>query len=92
MKPSWGYDGTLVYAAPTNAKPFKRSSRRAREKTEKNDLLSDKKIGVVSQSRDVRFAKFSDEVCIHVEYKLISLLTFSEFCEASEQAQDLSRD
>lgn len=89
MKPSWGYDGTLVYAAPTNAKPFKRSSRRAREKTEKNDLLSDKKIGVVSQSRDVRFAKFSDEVFAMCPV-LISffILTISELCKASQQAQD----
>ncbi|KAF8866856.1 hypothetical protein BDZ45DRAFT_667523 [Acephala macrosclerotiorum] len=58
MKPSWGPDGTLVYAAPPSAKPFGRSSRRARDR---DGLLAVQKGGVVSESRDVRFAKFSNE-------------------------------
>ncbi|KAG4431800.1 hypothetical protein IFR05_012721 [Cadophora sp. M221] len=58
MKPQWGPDGTLVYAAPPNSKPFGRSSRRARER---DGLLTFHKKGVVSEHRDVRFAKFSDE-------------------------------
>ncbi|KAH9216461.1 nuclear protein 96-domain-containing protein [Leptodontidium sp. 2 PMI_412] len=58
MKPQWGPDGTLVYAAPPNSKPFGRSSRRARER---DGLLTVQKKGVVSEHRDVRFAKFSDE-------------------------------
>jgi nuclear pore complex protein Nup98-Nup96 len=59
MKPSWGPDGTLVYAVSSNAKPLTRSSRRARDK---DGLLTIQKGGVVSESRDVRFAKFSNEV------------------------------
>jgi len=59
MKPQWGPDGTLVYAAPPNSKPFGRSSRRARER---DGLLTVQKKAVVSEHRDVRFAKFSDEV------------------------------
>jgi len=59
MKPSWGPDGTLVYAAPSNAQPFGRSSRRARER---DGLLTIQKGAIVSESRDVRFAKFSNEV------------------------------
>ncbi|KAL2075325.1 hypothetical protein VTL71DRAFT_268 [Oculimacula yallundae] len=58
MKPQWGPDGTLVYAAPPNSKPFGRSSRRARER---DGLLTVQKKGVVSEHRDVRFAKFSNE-------------------------------
>jgi nuclear pore complex protein Nup98-Nup96 len=59
MRPSWGPDGTLVYAASSNPKPFGKSSRRARER---DGLLIIHKGGVVSESRDVRFAKFSNEV------------------------------
>jgi len=59
MKPSWGPDGTLVYAAPPNAKSFGRSSRRTRER---DGLLNVQKGGIVSESRDVCFAKFSNEV------------------------------
>jgi nuclear pore complex protein Nup98-Nup96 len=66
MKPSWGADGTLVYAAPSNAKPFGRSPRRSRER---DGLLSIQKGGIVSESRDVRFAKFSNEVG-SLQYKL----------------------
>ena len=63
MKPSWGPDGTLVFAAPPNAKPLGRSSRRVREK---DGLLSLQKVGLVSESRDVCFAKFSNEVSLKV--------------------------
>jgi nuclear pore complex protein Nup98-Nup96 len=60
MKPGWGPDGTLVYAAASNVKPFGRSThRRARER---DGLLTVQKGGIVSESRDVRFAKFSNEV------------------------------
>lgn len=59
MKPSWGPDGTLVYAVSSNAKPYTKSSRRARDK---DGLLDIQQGGVVSESRDVRFAKFSNEV------------------------------
>ena len=59
MKPSWGPDGTLVYAVSSNGKPFGRSSRGARER---DGILTIQKGAVVSESRDVRFAKFSNEV------------------------------
>ncbi|KAF4637950.1 hypothetical protein G7Y89_g131 [Cudoniella acicularis] len=58
MKPNWGPDGTLVYAAPANAKPLGRSSRRNREK---NGLLAVQKGCIVSEGRDICFAKFSNE-------------------------------
>lgn len=59
MKPNWGPDGTLVYAVSSNAKPLSRSSRRVRDK---DGLLTIQKGGVVSESRDIHFAKFSNEV------------------------------
>ncbi|KAG9246509.1 putative nucleoporin [Calycina marina] len=59
MKPSWGPDGTLVYAAPPNPKSFGRSSRRTRDK---DGLLTIQKGRIISESRDIRFAKFSNEV------------------------------
>jgi nuclear pore complex protein Nup98-Nup96 len=58
MKPSWGPDGTLVYSGSTDAKPTK-SSRRGREK---NGLMAIQKGAIVSEGRDVRFAKFTNEV------------------------------
>lgn len=61
LKPSWGPDGTLVYALSSNAKPLGRSSRRANER---DGLLTIQKGSVVSENRDVRFAKFSNEVGI----------------------------
>ena len=61
MKPSWGPDGTLVYAAPATAKPFGRSSRRSQER---DGLLQFQNGGIVSQNRDIRFAKFSNEVSL----------------------------
>lgn len=59
MKPSWGPDGTLVYASLADSKPLGKTTRRARER---NGLLAVQKKAVVSESRDVRFAKFSNEV------------------------------
>jgi nuclear pore complex protein Nup98-Nup96 len=58
FKPTWGPDGTLVYAPPPNNK-FGRSSRRARER---NGILTIQKGAIVSANRDIRFAKFSNEV------------------------------
>ncbi|TVY65679.1 Nucleoporin [Lachnellula suecica] len=58
MRPCWGPDGTLVYAAPPNTKAFDRSSRRTRER---NGILNIQKDSIVSESRDIQFAKFSDE-------------------------------
>lgn len=63
MRPSWGPDGTLVYAVATNPQQLaKHLSRNAREK---DGLLTIQKGAVVSENRDVRFAKFSNEVSLH---------------------------
>lgn len=51
MKPRWGPDGTLIYAAPLLGKGSQI----------KNDLLVGLKRQIVSEHRDVRFAKFSNE-------------------------------
>jgi nuclear pore complex protein Nup98-Nup96 len=59
LRPNWGPDGTLVYATSANPQPLAKLSRRARER---DGLLTIQKGGVVSESRDVRFAKFSNEV------------------------------
>ncbi|ESZ94682.1 hypothetical protein SBOR_4933 [Sclerotinia borealis F-4128] len=56
VKPSWGPDGTLVYAASSDSKPFTKS-RRAREK---DGLLTIQKSGIAEAS-NIRFAKFSNE-------------------------------
>jgi nuclear pore complex protein Nup98-Nup96 len=57
LKPRWGPDGILVYAA--SARPLSKSSRRNRER---DGLLVVQKGGVISEGRDVRFANFSNEV------------------------------
>ncbi|TGO70160.1 hypothetical protein BOTNAR_0003g00540 [Botryotinia narcissicola] len=56
VKPSWGPDGTLVYAASADSKPFTKS-RRAHEK---DGLLTIQKSGIAEAS-NIRFAKFSNE-------------------------------
>jgi nuclear pore complex protein Nup98-Nup96 len=57
LRPSWGGDGTLVLS--TTPKVLTRSSRRT---VEKEGLMSLTKLNIVSENRDVRFAKFSNEV------------------------------
>jgi nuclear pore complex protein Nup98-Nup96 len=59
MRPSWGPDGTLVYAVASKPQQLANASRKAREK---DGLLTIQKGAVVSENRDVRFAKFSNEV------------------------------
>lgn len=59
MKPTWGIDGTLIYSAAPNAKPLGRASRRTRAK---EGLLVVQKHTIVSERRDIVFAKFSNEV------------------------------
>lgn len=58
MKPSWGPDGTLVYAAPP-AMAIRNTSLRSRNR---DDLLVLQKRSIVSESRDIKFANFSLEV------------------------------
>jgi nuclear pore complex protein Nup98-Nup96 len=61
MRPSWGPDGTLVYGAASNPQPYAKPSRRARER---DGLLTIQKGSVVSENRDIRFAKFANEVSV----------------------------
>jgi len=58
MKPTWGPDRTLVFAAPSISTPFGRPS----EQPERDGILTIQKGLVLSENRDVRFAKFSNEV------------------------------
>ncbi|CAJ2505062.1 Uu.00g124560.m01.CDS01 [Anthostomella pinea] len=58
MRPTWGPSGTLVFAATPAASPFGRSSRI----TEKNGLMTVMKDGIVSESQDIRIAKFTNEM------------------------------
>ena len=84
MKPSWGPDGTLVYAAPPNAQTFGRSSRRSRER---DGLIQIQKGAVVSQKRDIRFAKFSNEVSLCKRtFKQVSANQKIGFCHCPEEA------
>lgn len=56
LRPSWGPDGTLVLA--TAPKVLSRSSRRV---IEKDGIVSMSRLNIVSENRDVRFAKISNE-------------------------------
>ncbi|RKF72224.1 Nucleoporin NUP145 [Golovinomyces cichoracearum] len=69
MKPRWGFDGTLIYAAPIPG----RGSRI------KDDLLAGLKSEIVSEHRDVRFAKFSNEASAEFlnKYKAIAVIDCS---------------
>ncbi|KAI0178618.1 nuclear protein 96-domain-containing protein [Hypoxylon sp. FL1284] len=58
MRPTWGPNGTLVFSAtPTNS-AFGRSGRIS----DKNGLMNVLKGGIVSESQDVRIAKFTNEM------------------------------
>lgn len=61
FKPHWGPDGTLVYASSAGQKSFHRSAQRVRER---DGLIVIRKGGVSSERRDIRFANFSNEVCL----------------------------
>lgn len=56
LRPSWGPDGTLVLA--TAPKVLSRSSKRG---LEKDGIMAMSRLNIVSENRDVRFAKFSNE-------------------------------
>lgn len=72
-KPTWGPDGTLVYAAPPNSCGLTKRSMSTREK---DGLLVVQKGGVVSEARDIRFAKFSNESSAEALQKQKALTTF----------------
>ncbi|KAI4124375.1 MAG: hypothetical protein LQ338_004833, partial [Usnochroma carphineum] len=53
LKPSWGSEGTLLYATSSNVRTPKRAA------TETNNVMTDTGTTFVSEGRDVRFAKFT---------------------------------
>jgi nuclear pore complex protein Nup98-Nup96 len=61
LKPSWDINGTLVYAATGNQQLLSRSSRDTRDR---DDLLVVQKGKIVSETREVMFARFAKEVRI----------------------------
>lgn len=56
LRPSWGPDGTLVIS--TAPKVLSRSSKRA---IEKDGIMSMSRLNIVSENRDIRFARFANE-------------------------------
>ncbi|KAI0120451.1 nuclear protein 96-domain-containing protein [Hypoxylon sp. NC0597] len=58
MRPSWGPNGTLVFSATPSNSAFGRSGRIS----EKNGLMTVLKGGIVSESQDIRIAKFTNEM------------------------------
>ncbi|KAH8167617.1 hypothetical protein CIB48_g610 [Xylaria polymorpha] len=58
MRPTWGPGGTLIFSATPSASAFGRSGRI----TEKNGLMTVMKGGVVSETQDIRIAKFTNEM------------------------------
>lgn len=56
LRPSWGPDGILVLS--TAPKVLSRSSKRA---IEKDGIMSMSRLNIVSENRDIRFAKFANE-------------------------------
>ncbi|KAI8946473.1 nuclear protein 96-domain-containing protein [Xylaria longipes] len=58
MRPTWGPGGTLIFSATPIASAFGRSGRI----TEKNGLMTVMKGGIVSETQDIRIAKFTNEM------------------------------
>ncbi|KAI1422546.1 nuclear protein 96-domain-containing protein [Xylaria sp. FL1777] len=58
MRPTWGPGGTLIFSTSPSAAAFGRSGRI----TEKNGLMTIMKGGVVSETQDIRIAKFANEM------------------------------
>ncbi|KAI0102297.1 nuclear protein 96-domain-containing protein [Nemania sp. FL0031] len=57
-RPTWGPGGTLIFSATPSASAFGRSGRI----TEKNGLMTVMKGAVVSETQDIRIAKFTNEM------------------------------
>lgn len=68
LRPSWGPDGTLVLA--TAPKVMSRSSRRG---IEKDGIVSLSRLNIVSENRDVRFARMANESSAKALYNQIAL-------------------
>ncbi|KAK5626140.1 hypothetical protein RRF57_001855 [Xylaria bambusicola] len=58
MRPTWGPGGTLIFSTTPSAATFGRSGRI----TEKNGLMTVMKGGIVSETQDIRIAKFANEM------------------------------
>lgn len=58
MRPTWGPNGTLVFSSTPSNSTFGRSGRIS----DKNGLMSVLKGGIVSESQDIRIAKFTNEM------------------------------
>ncbi|KAI0022794.1 nuclear protein 96-domain-containing protein [Xylariomycetidae sp. FL0641] len=58
LRPTWGPNGTLVFATTPSASTFGRSSRLM----EKHGLMTVMRDGIVSKSQDIRIAKFTNEM------------------------------
>ncbi|KAI2780990.1 nuclear protein 96-domain-containing protein [Daldinia loculata] len=58
IRPTWGPNGTLVFSTTPSSSAFGRSSRLS----EKNGLMTVLKGGIVSESQDIRIAKFTNEM------------------------------
>ncbi|KAI0155234.1 nuclear protein 96-domain-containing protein [Xylariaceae sp. FL1272] len=58
MRPTWGPSGTLIFCATPTASAFGRSGRI----TEKNGLMTVMKGGIVTETQDIRIAKFANEM------------------------------
>ncbi|KAI1205023.1 nuclear protein 96-domain-containing protein [Annulohypoxylon truncatum] len=72
MRPRWGPNGTLVFSATPSGSAFGRSSRI----TDKNALMTVLKGGIVSETQDIRIAKFTNEMsarAVHVHSKLAQI-------------------
>lgn len=72
MRPTWGPNGTLVFAANPSEAAFGRSGR----VTERNGLMMVMKGGVVSESQDIRIAKFTNEVRVSISSQKNMVLTY----------------
>ncbi|KAI0429322.1 nuclear protein 96-domain-containing protein [Xylaria sp. FL1042] len=58
MRPTWGPGGTLIFSSTPTPATFGRSGR----VTEKNGLMTIMKGGIVSETQDIRIAKFANEM------------------------------
>ncbi|KAH9885546.1 nuclear protein 96-domain-containing protein [Xylariomycetidae sp. FL2044] len=77
MRPTWGPNGTLVFAATPSTSPFAQSGRII----EKNGLMTVMKGGIVSESQDIRIAKFTNEMsarAIDAHMKLTQIETVDD--------------
>lgn len=83
MRPTWGPNGTLVFSATPVNSAFGRSSRIS----DKNGLMTVLKGGIVSESQDIRIAKFTNEVSVKKK-NFLSEQTLTHHNQMSAKAID----